>query len=159
LKEFSAPVVKEVKPQTAAEKQQEDEDYYKGFRSYVVLFWMGCNAALVAIILKSGGVERLSYGGSESGVSDPGVANSTVKTYLLVVLWSVAALSGFKFVGASWYLIHRIVSSSLPFPVHLFPRDKKADLDTVRAIERYLIIVMRISENLASNLLLQLCST
>jgi hypothetical protein len=32
-------------------------------------------------------------------------------------------------------------------------------LDTVRAIERYLIIVMRISENLASNLLLQLCST
>jgi chitin synthase len=115
LKEFSAPAVKEVRPQTAAEKQQEDEDYYKGFRSYVVLFWMGCNAALVAIILKSGGVERLSYGGSESGVSDPGVANSTVKTYLLVVLWSVAALSGFKFVGASWYLIHRIVSSSLPF--------------------------------------------
>jgi len=79
--------------------------YNANFRSYVVLAWMFCNALLVAIILKSGGLERLSV--KKQTVQD-GAASSIVRTYLLVVLWSVAGLSGFKFVGAMWYLIGRI---------------------------------------------------
>ena len=69
---------------------------------------MFCNGALVALILKTGGIERLSV---QSQV-DQGDASSVVKTYLTVVLWSVAGLSSFKFVGAMWYLIKRIVSNS-----------------------------------------------
>ena len=88
------------------DKREKDEAYYRNFRSYVVLAWMFCNAALVAIILKSGGVERL--GPKASG--DTGATSGMVRVYLLVVLWSVAGLSAFKFVGASWYLIYRIVS-------------------------------------------------
>lgn len=103
-------------PETDAplSKKESDEAYYRTFRSYVVLAWMFCNAALVAVILKSGGLERLSVKKQEE-VSADGSASSVVKAYLLVVLWSVAGLSAFKFVGAMWYLIGRIVSLLAPF--------------------------------------------
>lgn len=87
-------------------KKDQDEAYYRNFRSYVVLTWMFCNAALVALILNSGGIERLT----SKKTDDVGATSYVVKVYLLVVLWSVAGLSGFKFVGAMWYLIFRIVS-------------------------------------------------
>jgi chitin synthase len=86
-------------------KADVDEAYYRQFRSYVLLAWMFCNAALVAIILKSGGLERLSV---QKETEADGASSGIVRVYLLVVLWSVAGLSGFKFVGAMWYLIHRI---------------------------------------------------
>jgi chitin synthase len=86
-----------------------EEGYNKAFRSYVVLAWMFCNAALVAAILNSGGLNRLGDV-KPVDVTDPNSPNPTVKVYLLVILWSVAALSGFKFIGAMWYRIHRIVS-------------------------------------------------
>ncbi len=82
--------------------------YDANFRSYVVLAWMFCNGALVAVILRTGGVERLSLKTAQEG--DEGDSSGVVKIYLTVVLWSVAALSGFKFVGAMWYLTKRIVS-------------------------------------------------
>ena len=66
--------------------------------------WMFCNAALVAIVLNTGGLNRLSVH------KDSGEDDRTVKIYLFVVLWSVAGLSAFKFVGAMWYRIFRIVS-------------------------------------------------
>lgn len=80
-----------------------------GFRTYVVLVWMFCNAALVAVVLKAGGLARLSLTQPKVGES-----SQTVKIYLLVVLWSVAGLSGFKFVGAMFYKVKRIVSPSFP---------------------------------------------
>lgn len=82
-------------------------NYNKAFRSYVVLAWMFCNAALVAIVLNTGGLNRLSVDKVK------GEKQSTVKAYLLTILWSVAGLSAFKFVGSMWYLIKRIVSSSI----------------------------------------------
>jgi len=105
LQKFSTLDTKEKsKPSTS----DEQEDYYKGFRSYVVLIWMFCNAALVAIVLKAGGLNRLSVQPQPSNEGDP---SATVKIYLQVVLWSVACLSGFKFVGAMWYLIIKFVSN------------------------------------------------
>lgn len=71
-----------------------------------MLAWMFCNAALVAVVLNSGGLARLKI----QPVTGSADTSATVKTYLLVVLWSVAGLSAFKFVGAMWYKIHRIVS-------------------------------------------------
>ncbi|KAF8852159.1 chitin synthase 1 [Acephala macrosclerotiorum] len=71
------------------------EDYYKGFRSRVVLFWIICNFGLVAVVLSTAGLERVST------VED--TKKSTI--YLAVVLWSVAGLSAFKFIGAMWFLI------------------------------------------------------
>ena len=87
--------------------KQKSEFYDASFRSYVVLAWMFCNGALVASILRTGGIERISV----QKEIQQGTASSVVKVYLTVVLWSVAGLSSFKFVGAMWYLIKRIVSN------------------------------------------------
>ena len=79
---------------SASEKQ---EDYYRGFRSRVVLFWVVCNFSLVAVVLNTAGLEKVSTDESRK---------STI--YLAVVLWSVAGLSLFKFIGAMWFLIVRM---------------------------------------------------
>jgi chitin synthase len=89
-----APVEKRVL--SASEKQ---EDYYKGFRSGVVLFWIICNFGLVAVVLSTAGLERITTSTTESN-------KSTI--YMAVVLWSVAGLSLFKFLGAMWFLIVRM---------------------------------------------------
>lgn len=85
----------EKREMSASEKQ---EDYYKGFRSRVVIFWLICNFALVALVLSTAGLERLT--------TTTETQKSTI--YLLVVLWSVAGLSAFKFIGAMWFLIVRM---------------------------------------------------
>lgn len=107
LQKFTTRAPEEAAP-VLSEKAKNDF-YDASFRSYVVLAWMFCNAALVAIILKSGGIQRLSV----QQVTQQGDATSIVKVYLTVVLWSVAGLSSFKFIGAMWYLIKRIVSYAL----------------------------------------------
>ena len=124
---------KEVKTVSESEHQ---EDYYKGFRSAVVLVWMFCNLALCAVVLSAGGLEtiKINHGkvdgsnrlrrdnpppatggdnksGSKTQSSGGGGAqNSTI--YMGVVLWSVAGLSLFRFCGAIWFLVVRLVSLS-----------------------------------------------
>ncbi len=92
---------KEVKVVSDAERQ---EDYYKGFRSAVVLVWMFCNFALAAVVLSAGGLETVQIGKDKPN----GPQRSTI--YMGVVLWSVAGLSLFRFCGALWFLVVRLVS-------------------------------------------------
>lgn len=102
---------KEVKVIKESEKQ---EDYYKGFRSAVVLAWMFCNLLLAATVLSTAGLDRVNLKSDET-------QRSTI--YMAVVLWSVAALSLFRFCGAVWFLVVRLVSLtlSLPEPVSAQP--------------------------------------
>ncbi|MDI1485503.1 MAG: hypothetical protein OHK93_000641 [Ramalina farinacea] len=100
MRVFSQKAPKEVKNVSESEKQ---EDYYKGFRSAVVLVWMFCNFALCAVVLSAGGLERVNVGGKKE---EDDTQRSTI--YMGVVLWSVAALSLFRFVGAVWFLIVRL---------------------------------------------------
>jgi chitin synthase len=99
---------KYVEPKKTPSPQDKQEDYYKGFRSGVVLFWMFCNLGLCALVLQSGGLEVT--------VKNPDDAqrkrNEASTIYLAVVLWSVAGLSLFRFIGAMWFLIVRMVSLS-----------------------------------------------
>lgn len=101
---FSQKPPKEVKSISEEERQA---DYYKGFRSGVVLVWVFCNFALGAVVLSAAGLDRFS--------DDPEKAdqekNNRSMIYMAVVLWSVAGLSIFKFLGAMWYLVVRMVSS------------------------------------------------
>jgi chitin synthase len=101
MQKFATKAPAEVRVVSAGEKQ---EDYYKGFRSSVVLVWMFCNFGLAAVVLNTGGLERVNVS------KNSGVQRSTI--YMAVVLWSVAGLSAFRFVGAMWFLIVRLVSSS-----------------------------------------------
>jgi chitin synthase len=75
------------------------EDYYKWFRSSVVIFWLVCNFSLVAVVLSTAGLEKLDTSTNDT-------TKSTI--YMSVVLWSVAGLSFFKFIGAMWFLIVRM---------------------------------------------------
>jgi len=96
LKKFATKPVKEVKKVNAADKQ---EDYYKSFRSNVVTAWMITNFILVAAVLNTAGFDRINTDNTEQ-------QNSTI--YLAVILWSVAGLSLFRFIGACWFLVVRL---------------------------------------------------
>jgi chitin synthase len=87
----------EEKREMSASEMQ--EDYYKAFRSRVVIVWLICNFALVAVVLSTAGLERITASTDDS-------TKSTI--YMAVVLWSVAGLSAFKFIGAMWFLIVRM---------------------------------------------------
>lgn len=95
---FAAKAPPEKRVFSPSEKQ---EDYYKGFRSSVVLIWMGCNIALVAVVLSTDGQTNLTLDGATAD-------NTKADTYMAVVLWSVAGLSAFRFVGAMWFLVVRM---------------------------------------------------
>ena len=82
--------------------QDKQEDYYKGFRSGVVLVWVFTNLILAAAILSSG-LDDLDPNNPKQNEA----ARSVI--YMAVVLYSVAALSFFRFVGAMWFLVVRMV--------------------------------------------------
>lgn len=95
---------KEVKAApTPAQLQEKQMDYYRGVRTGVVLIWMITNFALVAVVLSAGGLERIAPG------TDPENAETERSNiYMSIVLWSVAGLSAFKFLGACWFLVVRM---------------------------------------------------
>lgn len=96
MRSFASKAPEEKREMSASEVQ---EDYYKGFRSQVVLFWLMCNFGLVAVVLSTAGLDRIDTTQS---------ADKRSAIYLAVVLWSVAGLSAFKFIGAMWFLIVRM---------------------------------------------------
>ncbi|KAF9158960.1 Chitin synthase, class 1 [Actinomortierella ambigua] len=85
----------EVKQKRDAKTKQ--EDYYRAFRTRLVVLWCATNALLVSGITYSG------FGSYESRAT----------AYLGFVLWSVAFLSLFRFIGSASYLILRLVSGEL----------------------------------------------
>jgi chitin synthase len=105
LRVFDTKYVEPKKVPSASDKQ---EDYYRGFRSAVVLFWMFCNLALCAVVLQTGGLRITSKEGEEEADEQ-----RKAEIYLMVILWSVAGLSAFRFIGAMWFLVVRMVSSRL----------------------------------------------
>ncbi|ROW00794.1 hypothetical protein VMCG_06498 [Cytospora schulzeri] len=107
LQAFARKPVKEVKPPTAAQLDEKQQDYYRGVRTVVVLFWMITNFALIAVVLSAAGLEKI---GTKTSTSADATSSETTRTtiYMAVVLYSVAALSGFKFLGAMWFLVVRM---------------------------------------------------
>ena len=91
------------KPPTPAQLQEKQMDYYRGVRTGVVLIWMITNFALAAVVLSAGGLDKITPG---KDAEDQQEERSNV--YMSIVLWSVAGLSAFKFIGAVWFLIVRM---------------------------------------------------
>lgn len=120
MRKFAEKAPKEIKVVSEAEHQ---EDYYKGFRSAVVLVWMFCNFALGAVVLSTAGLERVA-------VKSDATQRSTI--YMAVVLWSVAGLSLFRFCGAVWFLIVRLVSRAFFSLLSMCPVLQKLSLADLR---------------------------
>lgn len=91
---------------TPAQLQEKQMDYYRGVRTGVVLIWMITNFALAAVVLSAGGLDRITPGTNAQDQEEQDQERSNI--YMSVVLWSVAALSAFKFLGALWFLIVRM---------------------------------------------------
>lgn len=110
LQVFSRKPVKENKPLTPSQLDEKQQDYYRGVRTVVVLAWMISNFALVAVVLSAAGLEKIGTTSSTTTDQDAADEAETTRTtiYMAVVLYSVAALSGFKFLGAMWFLVVRM---------------------------------------------------
>lgn len=88
-------------PKKVVTEEQKHEDYYRGFRSAVVLAWMFCNLALAAVVLNAGGL-------SSVGPNSSTAVTKRATIYMGVVLYSVAVLAAIRFIGACWFLVIRI---------------------------------------------------
>ncbi|KAF9298668.1 Chitin synthase, class 1 [Linnemannia elongata] len=79
---------------SAATKQ---DDYYRGFRTRLVMFWIGSNGILVAVICSSVMEKKLTLTDGSNA-------------YLAAIMWSVFGLSFFRFVGSTLYLFFSFFS-------------------------------------------------
>ncbi|VVT49687.1 uncharacterized protein SAPINGB_P002393 [Magnusiomyces paraingens] len=72
----------------AVNKKTMVEDYYREFRTRVVLFWMIANMILALLMMQVFSLD-----------------NTNGNVYLKIILWSVAALAGFRALGSLAYLV------------------------------------------------------
>ncbi len=100
---FAAKYKEVKKPPTAVQLQEKQMDYYRGVRTGVVLLWMLTNFAVAAVVLSSAGLEDVT---PDTTQEQQRTQRTTI--YMAIVLWSVAVLSAFKFLGAMWFLIVRM---------------------------------------------------
>lgn len=108
IRKFGLKAPEEKREFSASEIQ---EDYYRGFRSRVVLFWIVCNFGLVASVLSTAGLSRLMSDKKSTNLdnqSSSTIVDNRSTIYLAIVLWSVAGLSAFKFLGSMWFLLVRM---------------------------------------------------
>lgn len=75
------------------------EDYYKAFRTRLVVIWCATNGLLVSIVT--------------SGSNLIGTYEERSEAYLAFVLWSVAFLAAFRFVGSVAYIFLRLITGEL----------------------------------------------
>ncbi|KAG6896261.1 hypothetical protein C0992_009418 [Termitomyces sp. T32_za158] len=89
---------KEVQKVDDATKQ---EDYYRGFRTNVLLAWTLSNALLAAVV---------------ASANDTQSANTAVNGYMAFILFSVAGLALIRFVGSTTYMVVRLFAGESPTP-------------------------------------------
>ncbi|KAG0749821.1 hypothetical protein G6F57_002962 [Rhizopus arrhizus] len=86
-------LTKKIEPEKShRDAKTKQEDYYRSFRTRLVLAWILSNLILVVII------------------ANPSIitVDNKASTYLGFILWSVAALSVIRFTGSTLYLIFKI---------------------------------------------------
>ncbi len=86
------------------------EDYFRQFRTNVVIFWFASNAALIYIMTADKITSKIF----------PSLTETGVHPYLTGLFWSIAALSVIRFIFSTLYLFQ-------------FAKDKSASLITGRS--------------------------
>lgn len=81
-------------PAPAVNESQQQEDYYRAVRTYVVMVWLGMNALLAMIV---------SEVYNSTNVAD--------NFYLKFILWTVAILALFRAIGSTTFLVLNVVQS------------------------------------------------
>ncbi|RCH78571.1 Chitin synthase, class 2 [Rhizopus stolonifer] len=91
----------ELTKQPVPEKQHRDattkqQDYYRSFRTRLVLSWIISNLVLVVLITSATTFDWI------------GTFEARSTAYLGFILWSVAALAAVRFIGSTLYLVFRL---------------------------------------------------
>ncbi|KAF8988801.1 Chitin synthase, class 1 [Haplosporangium bisporale] len=94
IAELSHKVPEVHQSRSAATKQ---DDYYRGFRTRLVMAWIGSNGLLVAIICSTPMEQKLTLKDGSNA-------------YLAAIMWSVFGLSIFRFFGSILYLFFSLFS-------------------------------------------------
>lgn len=76
------------------------DDYYRGFRTRLVLCWIGCNAMLVAFVT-SASFRSLFPNQTQSAEEYQQVIGTA---YTGFILWMVTGMAAFRFMGSTLYL-------------------------------------------------------
>lgn len=85
--------------------EEEDKFYYAFFRSMTVLLWMFSNFVLVAVVTQTGGLSQFSK--NEKDDDDSILPSKQTFIFLSVILYIVAFMALFRFVGSTVYLVQR----------------------------------------------------
>jgi chitin synthase len=81
-------------PQAPVSETQQQEDYYRAIRTYMVVVWLVLNAVLAMAVSEA-------YGGT----------NATNNVYLRFILWSVAIVALFRAIGSTTFAILSVFHS------------------------------------------------
>lgn len=92
--------VPEVKVKERRDAKTKQEDYYRLFRTRLVLSWMFSNALLIVAISSTAFTQYM-----ETHNPSP---DQAYNPYLSFIFWSVAGLSAVRFCGSTFYLIFRV---------------------------------------------------
>lgn len=95
--------IKKPQPPETRKQVTSNEDYYAFIRSMTVLVWMFSNFAIIALVLETGGVNQLDGNTNNSNNS-----SARSRVFLTVILWLVAFMALFRFIGCVFYLIQRM---------------------------------------------------
>jgi chitin synthase len=91
-------------PVDTRDKKTKDDAYYAFVRTMTVLAWMLTNAVLIAVVLDIGGVETFI---NKEAISPDNAISGNSQVFLTIILWIVAGLAAFRFVGCVLFLIFK----------------------------------------------------
>ncbi|KAK3624397.1 Chitin synthase, class 2 [Elasticomyces elasticus] len=103
-------------PTPGTSESQQQEDYYRAVRTYVVIVWLACNAVLGMVVSEV-------YGGK----------NIKDNYYLKFILWSVAGLALFRAIGSGTFMVIGVIHSIAEGKLKYDMREKKTGLGGKRS--------------------------
>jgi len=86
------------KAESKVDASTKQEDYYRTFRTNVLLAWVLSNGILAAVIVSTNAKASTGSGG----------ANNAVNGYMAFLLYSVAILALVRFIGSTTYMVVRL---------------------------------------------------
>lgn len=91
---------------TTISEEEKDTFYFALVRSMTVLTWMASNFIIVALVTETGGLYQFTPDDISGTTYLP---NKRTTVFLTIILWLVAFMALFRFVGAVFYLIGRFL--------------------------------------------------
>lgn len=88
--------------------EEQTQVYYAFFRSMTVLVWMFSNFIIVAVVTNAGGIYQLvpGYGYQDNSI----LPEKQTFIFLTIILYVVAAMALFRFIGCVVYLFQRALN-------------------------------------------------